>query len=199
MLIFQIAQQSLLGDILSPFIRLFKFIGRLLIKILLLPYYIIKYLLLGVWKIISWLLPDFYEENLIHSFKGLFCAFKIFFIILTFLIIMVLLPLHFLPLLLSHGILATKFSYQFDLVQALILMVKTFTITEVLILGIALVGFLVSFTLAFVFITAYSPVKEFVEFASEIIADRLILILMFLFSLVIFGVLYLLLIGKIPL
>lgn len=199
MLLFQIAQQSLIGGILSPFLRILRFVGSLLLKILLLPYYLVKYLVLGILKIISWLLPDFYEENLIHSFKGLLCAFKIFFIILTGLIVMVLVPLHFLPLLASHGILAAKFSYQFDLLQALILMVKAFTITEVLILGIVLVGFVLTFALVFIFITAYSPLKEFVEFASEIIEDRLILILMFLFSLVIFGVLYLLLTGKIPL
>lgn len=198
MLLFQIAQQSLLGDIFSPVIRLLRFLGSLLLKILLLPYHLVKYLLLGILKIISWLLPDIYEDNLIHAFKGLFCTFRFALLILTFLLL-VLLPLHFLPLLGSHGILASKFSYQFDLIQALVLMVKTFTITEILIIAFAVGGFLVSFLLAFAFITAYSPLQLLVEFFSELTERRSVLILLFLLALVIFGVLYLLLLGKIPL
>lgn len=198
MLLLQIAQQSLIGSIFSPFIRILRFIGSLLLKILLLPYYLVKYLVLGTLKIISWLLPDFYEENLIHSFKGLFCIFRFAFLIFTFLLL-VLLPLHFLPLLGSHGILASKFLYQFDLIQALVLMVKTFTITEILIIAFAIGGFLVSFLLAFVFITTYSPLQVLVEFIGELTKKRLVLILMFILALVIFSVLYFYLLrGEIP-
>lgn len=197
MLVLQIAQQSLLGSIFSPFIRLFKFIGRLLLAILLLPYYIIKYLILGILKIISWLLPDFYEENLIQSFKGLFCTFKFAFLVFTFLLLIVLAPLHLAPLGLSD-ILESKFSYQFDLLQSLILMLKTFTISEILIFALALGGFLVSFLLAFVFITTYSPIHVFVEFISELTERRILFIFTFLLALMVFGVTYLLILGKIP-
>lgn len=198
MLLFQIAQQSLLGNIFSPLIRIVRFLGALLLKILLLPYHLVKYLVVGTLKIISWLLPDIYEDNLIHSLKGLFCTFRFALLILTFLLLL-LLPLHFLPLLGSHGILAPKFLYQFDLIQALVLMVKTFTITEILIIAFAVGGFLVSFLLAFAFITAYSPLQLLVEFFSELTKRSSVLILLFILALVIFGVLYLLLLGKIPL
>lgn len=196
MLLFQIAQQSLLGSIVSPFIRIIRFLGSLLLKILLFPYYLIKYLVLGILKIISWLLPDIYEDNVLHSLKGLFCTFRFAFLILTFLLL-VLLPLHFLPLLGSHGILASKFLYQFDLRQALVLMLKTFTTMEILIIVFAIGGFLASFILAFVFITAYSPLQALVEFISELTERRAVLILLFVLALLLFGVLYLLLQGKI--
>lgn len=198
MLILQIAQQSLVGDILSFPYRALKLLLRILLFIILLPYYFIIFVFWGIVKIISWLLPDIYEDNLIHSLKGLFCTFRFAFLILTFLLLL-LLPLHFLPLLGSHGILASEFFYQFDFIQALVLMIKTFTITEILIIAFAIGGFVVSFLLAFVFITTYSPVHLLVEFISELTERRSVLILMFILALLLFGVLYLLLLGKIPL
>ncbi len=80
--------------------------------------------------------------------------------------------------------------------QALVLMLKTFTTTEILIIVFAIGGFLASFILAFVFITAYSPLQALVEFISELTERRSVLILLFVLALLLFAVLYLLLQGK---
>jgi hypothetical protein len=197
MLVFQIAVQSLAGDILLFPYRALKFLGRLLIKILLLPYYLIKFLLRGIAKLISWLLPDFYEENLIQSFKGLFSTFKFAFLVLTFLLLGVLLLLHLVPLGLA-GLLESKIPYQFDPLQSLILLVKTFAISEILIVALTLGGFLLTFLLAFVFISTYSPLHVFVEFMSELTESRIVFVLLFLLALMVFGITYLIILGKIP-
>jgi len=197
--VLQVYQQSLAGTILRiillPFTFLLivlKFILKLIWNILLLPYYLIKYLLIGIKKLFIFLMPEFYEANVIQSFKGLFCAFKIFLIVLTGLLI-ILLPLHFLPLVGAR--IAKDF---FDLMHALTLMGKTFLVTEVAFIGIAVVGFLLSFFLAFLFISVYSPLQFLGEILEGITAQRLLLMMMFGVALVVFGVLYLILTGEIP-
>ena len=197
MLLLQIAQQSIVGDILSPFIRLFRFIGRLLLTILLLPYYIVKYLLLGVWKLAALLLPEFYEEDLKYSFHVLLRMFALLFFGLTVLLLTFLTPLYFLSLLGAHGILP-KFLYEFDFLQALIIMGKTVLTTEVLFFALSLVGFLAALILTVAFISAYTPLKVLVEFYGEITESKAALLLSFGIAVIVFFILYLLLRQVLP-
>jgi hypothetical protein len=199
MAVLEIYQQSLIGDIIKFPYTLVKFILMGILKILLFPYYVVKFTLFGIAKIISWLLPDFYEENLLHSFKGWFCWYKFLFFLVSFMVLIVLLPLHFLPLLGSHKIFASTFLRQFDLVQSLLVLGKTFVIAELLFLVLALAGFLVSFGLTFLLITAYSMLKFLIEFVNTLTSNRFTLILTFIIALIIFGVVYLIVTETIPL
>ena len=197
--VLEIYQQSLIGDIIKFPYTLVKFILTGILKILLLPYYVVKFILIGITKIISWLLPDFYGENLLHSFKVLFCWYKFLFFLVSFVLLMILVPLHFLPLIGSHKILASNFLYPFDLGQSLLLLGKTFVLAELLFLALALAGFLISFALAFLFITAYSFLTFSTGLANAFTSNRLTFILMFIVACVICGIVYLFVTGTIPL
>lgn len=180
----------MLGTIFSSIGRFFKFIGKVLLTILLLPYYIIKFLFIGVWKLIALLLPEFYAEDLKFSFKLLLSMFAILFLGLSFLLITFLTPLYLLSLLGAQGIFP-KFLYEFDLLQALLVMVATLLTTEVIFFVLSLLGFLVLLIAAVAFISVYSPVKAISEHSGEITESKTVLILSFGIAVIVFLIVYL--------
>ena len=193
--VLDVEQQSVFGDLFSiitfPFRVLFKavvWILTLILKIILFPFKVIKSVLTWIWDH----RPEFYFENLFHSFKGLLCFFGIVFIALTAMLV-VLIPLHIIPLTAAQRIMKN-----FDLLHAWTVMGKTFLVTEGAFIGLAVGGFLAALLLVFVLITLYSSLQGFVELTGELTERWIKLVVMFFVAVTIFTVLYLILQGIIP-
>lgn len=194
----EVYQQSLLGDVWSlitlPFRivwNIVRWVFSLVLSILLIPFRVVQWL----YYCIKRLVPVIYAENIYHSVKGLLCAFKILFFVLTGLLI-VLLPLYVLFLLGGYSILEN-----FDLIHALKLMATAVFTTEAAIIGLSIVGFLVLSVLAFLFVTGASLLELMgvpIKLINMLTSSRLFLLLTFMVAVMVLVILYLLLIGKIP-
>ncbi len=190
-----VGQQSIGGDFFSiltlPFRILAKvivWIVTLILKIILFPLTLVKSVLAWGWD----RRPEFYIQNLFHSFTGFLCFFSIVLVVLT-VMLLVLIPLHIIPLVVVHRVLE-----HFDLAHGLTVMGKTFAATEGALIGIAVGGFLLSLLLAFVFVTLYSSAQVFVEFAGRLAERRIMSIVMFCVAVMILAMLYLIVKGVIP-
>ncbi|PIE33034.1 hypothetical protein CSA56_13345 [candidate division KSB3 bacterium] len=190
-----VEQQSIVGSFFSfitfPFrmlLRAVMWILSLILKIILFPFRVLFAVAAWIWQH----MPKFYAENVFHSFKGFLCFFGVVLIGLTAMLV-VLIPLHIIPLAVVHRLLNN-----FNLIHAVTVMAKTFCITEGIFIATAIGGFLLSFLAAFVLITLYSSLQALVEFTGELTERRVNLVVMFFVVVMMFAVLYLILKGIIP-
>ena len=189
--VFDVNQESLIGNIVMFPISLLRMIGHTIIVLLSLPFRLLRFILSLPVRIFRFLSPVFYEESIGHTFKTLLCTAKTGFLILSSALILILIPGYLLMLFVSHVILRS--SVPFDLGNALMGLGAALTGTELLILVLAAAGFLISFLLAFVFITIYSPALAIGEIVHAMTSNKIVLILMFFLTVVVIGVLYMIL------
>lgn len=192
-----IIQQSLIGDILRfPFavirfiFSIIEFVVRSIIRILLFPLSLLWSLLMLPSKLFHYLNPVFYIENITHSFRFFWSGFRTLFLIVTSLLVMTLVPIYLIALLVSKKALTSL--YPFDLLKSLALMGGSFVLTEFVMFLLAVVGFLLTLVLVCTLITLYSPLQEISAYLNAVTSSRIVLVIMFLITVCIFVMLYLL-------
>ncbi|MBD3305461.1 hypothetical protein GF339_03695 [candidate division KSB3 bacterium] len=183
--------QSLVGGVFrAPYyaarfilLGLFKLLALLLIPVLFV-WLAIKYLLVGLKKLVLSLIPEFYGGNISHTFTSVFCVWKFVFSLLS-LFIIVLIPLHMIAF--NFITIYRSLLDPLTLLRSLFLMAIIF----VTIVTITIVMAFLSFVIMSILITLYSPVKTGSEigkgFISSILDVKVFLLLIFMLALLIFG------------
>ena len=191
-----IAQQSLLGNLLALPLRALCWLGHAIVFVVLLPFRLVKWLFHLTKKVVKtllyFLLPDLYVDNVLLSLRTLRAMFTILLLgasgCLAFLFIAHLVAV--------SG--AAKIFPNVDLVPSLLLVIKAAGITGAIFLVLAIAGFAASSLLAVFGITFYSIAHSIVEWGDEATESRTVLFATFVVSVILFALVYLLLAEKIP-
>lgn len=189
----EVYQQSFVGTILSFPVKIIKFLFTVVKHLLLLPFYAVKYLFIGLQKIFLLLTPEFYGENVTMSLKGSFFTFLTLFILVSVALFAALTPFYLVGLVGSFAVLKN-----FDLIQALLVMGKAIGGTESVFIALSLGGFVLSFVLTVLSITIYTPIQWLGEWAGFLTDMRGKVFTLFGITPIVFGISYLLVTGKIP-
>lgn len=183
-------QQNLFWAIVSFPFRLLWAVVIGIGKLLLLPLRLIIFVITLPFKILRAILArlEFYIENIQQTFKVLWCLCRAVLVIMSGIFITILIPLYLILLGISH--IVFKSTAPFDVIKAFLAMLATFTLTELVLLILAIVGFVVLFAIAFLLISIYSPIQAATEVLSFATANRIVLIVMFILTLMVVVVLY---------
>ncbi len=188
----EVSSHNPVGSLLTFSVRLLKWLWHALIAVLLFPYYLIRWIIRGILKFLHWILPNIYAENLYHASRLIGA---LFFILLFGALLCV--------ILLGGAHLAAVFGAaqifkDVDVAQALLVAVKAIIVTGVIFVALAAGGFLLTSLLAMFGITVYSSTKTLMDIPEELTESRLVLIAMFIVAVVIFGVVYAMFSGLLP-
>lgn len=180
-----IISHGLIGDVIRFPFSVIYFVIAGIIKILLIPFRVLWFLLMLPIKLFQRLYPEIYIDNLIHSFKFLWCGFRSLFMLASFVLLFFLVPIYLLFLFISHRTLQS-----FNLLQSAGLLGSSFVVTELVILLLLAGAFLLTCALVFILISGYSTIETGGEVLDEIISRRIVWITMFCVAALIVIVLY---------
>ena len=188
-----ISQQSLFGSVLRLPIKLLKWMWHTFVAILLFPIHLIQTIFTGIIKILHWVLPHIFMENVSQTSRLLGSLFLILLGGALFCVI----ALGIIHIIAVSG--ATLVFNDVDAGQAILIAGKAILVTGGVFIILAAGGFLLSTLLSIIGITVYSSTKTAVEIFEELTESRLLLLAMFITAVVIFGIVFGILSGKFPL
>ncbi|GAK49382.1 hypothetical protein U14_00604 [Candidatus Moduliflexus flocculans] len=187
-----ISQQSLVGSVLSFPVKLLKWGWHTVVAILLFPIHLLQAIFNVTLKILHKLLPHIFMENVSQTSRLLGSLFLILLGGALFCVVV----LGIIHIIAVSG--ATIFS-DVDAGQAVLIAGKATLVTGGVFIILAAGGFLLSSLLSIIGITVYSSTKTALEIFEELTGSRLVLLAMFITAVVIFGIVFGILSGKLPL
>jgi len=187
------SQQGLFASLLTFPVKLLKLAWHTFIAILFFPFRVIQAIFRGISKLWHWLVPHLFGENISHTVRVLAALF--FILLLGALVCVVFLGV--VHVIAVGG--ATLFFKDVDAGQALLIAGKAILVTGGIFIALAVGGFLLSSLLAMIGITTYSATQTLIELLHEVMESRLIFIAMFIVAVAIFGVVFLMISGTLPL
>ena len=189
-----ISQQSAFGSLLQYPVRLLKLVWHLVVAIVLFPIHLVQKIFHGILKFVHWILPDIFAENVYHASRLLSVLFVI--LLLASLVCVAIIGL--LHLIITGS---TSLVLDVDAAQAISVAAKTILATFGIFIVLAVGGFLVANLLSVFGIVTYSTTKAVAEFPERFKykAVRIMFLAMFLVAVAMFGIVYLMVSGKLPL
>ena len=189
-----ISQQSAFGSLLTYPIRLLKFVWHLVVAVVLFPIHLAQKIFHGIVKFLHWILPDIFTENVYHTSRLL----GVLFLILLIASVVCVAIIGVIHVIIAGG---TSLILDVDAAQAIFIAVKTILATFGIFVALAVGGFLVANLLSVFGIVTYSTTKAVAEFPERFKykAVRIMFLAMFLVAVAMFGIVYLMVSGKLPL
>ena len=189
-----ISQQSAFGSLLKYPIKLLKLLWHLVVAAVLLPIHLAQKIFHGILTFLHWILPDIFAENVYHTFRLLGVLFVIL-LIASLVCVAIIGGIH---VLITGG---TSLILDVDAAQAIFIAVKTILATFGIFVALAVGGFLVANLLSAFGIAAYSTTKTAAEIPERFKykAVRMMFLAIFLVAVAMFGIVYLMVSGKLSL
>lgn len=188
-----ISQQSLVGSVLNFPVKLLKWVWHTVVAILLFPIHLLQAIFNITLKILHKLLPQIFMENVSQTSRLLGSLFLILLGGALFCVVV----LGIVHIIAVSG--ATLVFNDVDAGQAVLIAGKAILVTGGVFIILAAGGFLLSSLLSIIGITVYSSTKTALETFEELTGSRLVLLAMFITAVVIFGIVFGILSGKLPL